>query len=993
MKCRPDNTEQLECEPHPPAHVPGCDCLGNRCFKEVILLIVLWTTVWSASAAAAFDYDVFLQGVRVPPEFSIELAAGEPLLRFPMFACFDDKGRLYVAESSGKDLYAGLKKLTQDCRVLRLEDADGDGRFEKATVFQDHVTFPMGLAWHEGRLYLADPPDIIALTDADGDGRADKREIILSGFGHTDNGSLHGVTFGPDGLLYFTMGEPDGWKLPRGDGSFLEGNSGALFRCRPDGSRPEVISRGFVNLVEVEFMPGGEFIATDNWYQMPAGGYRDALVDCAPGGLYPYQPDRGTPLPRTGLTLPPAILLPAVAHSGLTRLRMTGFPSDWRDDLFVAEHNTRKVTRHELRREGSTFAATNADFAVGEHPDFHPSDVLEAPDGSLLIVDTGGWYVEHCPTGRIRDSRAPGGIYRARWTKAHEVKPSPEEARFKAVWKLNGEELRTRLADPDMTLVCAAVRALAIREDKASGNALVALLDSTNAPVRRAAAEALARCGSRAQAPKLVAALTAAGDDFEQHACIAALLAVVDENFVRGLLANPSARVRRAALYLLDQPPFETLRFADLVAPLGDTDASVGAAARRLLARHGDWAGAALPWLRGQLASASLTGTNESALGSLLVAFQMDAAVRGLITELLDPAAPTPASVRTFLLNQLPALAAQKPEPAWLRSVPSALADPALRVPALQVAAAFPQAEWEPTLLKLADDPAVPVTQRLRAARVISRQATLSEAVFALALNSLATETGPADRLAAVDLLAHARLSSGQLRRLLEALPRSAAVAPDALLPALLRAADNETRPILAGFLQARLESGWSPARATLDQALGIIPDDSPARTSLLAVWEHNNATMLRRLGEFKPLLTGGDAARGREWFATATCAGCHRIGERGGTVGPDLTRVGAIRSGGDLLESILYPSSSFAQGFEPYLLMRRDGEEVSGTLVAQGPEGVSLRDVAGVIQRVRAGDIVSLKRQQLSAMPEGLEQLLTRDQFRDLLAYLQSLK
>ena len=72
---------------------------------------------------------------------------------------------------------------------------------------------------------------------------------------------------------------------------------------------------------------------------------------------------------------------------------------------------------------------------------------------------------------------------------------------------------------------------------------------------------------------------------------------------------------------------------------------------------------------------------------------------------------------------------------------------------------------------------------------------------------------------------------------------------------------------------------------------------------------------------------------------------------------------------------------------------MRRDGEEVSGTLVAQGPEGVSLRDVAGVIQRVRAGDIASLERQQLSAMPEGLEQLLTRDQFRDLLAYLKSLK
>jgi glucose/arabinose dehydrogenase len=68
----------------------------------------------------------------------------------------------------------------------------------------------MGLAWRDGRLYLADPPELVALTDTDGDGRADQREVILSGFGHTDNGSLHGLTFGPEGLLYFTMGEPDG---------------------------------------------------------------------------------------------------------------------------------------------------------------------------------------------------------------------------------------------------------------------------------------------------------------------------------------------------------------------------------------------------------------------------------------------------------------------------------------------------------------------------------------------------------------------------------------------------------------------------------------------------------------------------------------------------------------------------------------------------------------------------------------------------------------
>ena len=944
-------------------------------------------------AAEPFAYDAFLKSVRVPPDFTIELAVGEPAIRFPMFACFGEDGRLYVAESSGRDLYAGLQQLTRDCRVSRLEDADGDGRFEKVSVFQDHVTFPMGLAWRAGRLYLADPPELVALADTDGDGRADKREVILSGFGHTDNGSLHGLTFGPDGLLYFTMGEPDGWRLPRGDGTFLEGRNGALFRCRPDGSHPEVISRGFVNLVEVEFWPGGELIATDNWYQKPAGGYRDALVDCAPGGLYPYQPDHGAPLPRTGITLPPLMLLPAVAHSGLTRLRTTGFPAEWRQSLFVAEHNTRKVVRHELRREGSTWASTQVDFVTGGHPDFHPSDLLEDADGSLLIVDTGGWYVEHCPTGRIRDSRAPGGIYRVRWTKARDVKPSPEEARFAAIWKLNTDELRTPLTNADLNVACSAARALAFRKDKSAGDALAALLQSTNAPVRRAAAEALAVCGSSAHAPKLVTALAVAGDDFEQHACIAALLKVADEPFERGLLTNASPRVRRAALHLLDQPPFDTLRFTDLVAPLGDNDAGLSTAARGLLERHANWAGDALPWLRERLAASSFDDAKASALASLLIAFQSNLAVRSLISDRLDPAASTPESTRAFLLNLLPSLMAQPPEAAWLRAVPPAFTNSALRVAALNVAAAFPQPEWTPLLATLTGDANVPVSQRLLAARVSSRQPALSESVFVLAVNALNSKAGPADRLGAVDLLARARLSAAQLRRLLEAWQHGAAVAPDALLPALVRAADNETRAALAEFFTVRLKAGWSPTHATLDQALGIFPAGSPVRAPLLAAWERNNAAMLQRLDQFRPLLAGGNAERGREWFTTATCAGCHRIGERGGVIGPDLTRIGAIRSGGDLLESILYPSSSFAQGYEPYRLTRRDGEEVSGTLVAQGPEGVSLRDVAGVTQRVRADDIVSLERQQLSAMPEGLEQLLTRDQFRDLLAFLQSLK
>src|SRR5262249_47095113 len=131
---------------------------------------------------------------RLPDGFVIEQVAGAPDVVFPMFACFDDRGRLFVAESSGLDLYAELQKLTRRCRIRLLEDPGPDGRFRKSRVFADHLVFPMGLVWRDGKLYVADPPDLVVLKDTKGEGRADRRTVILSGFGHQDNGSLHGLT-------------------------------------------------------------------------------------------------------------------------------------------------------------------------------------------------------------------------------------------------------------------------------------------------------------------------------------------------------------------------------------------------------------------------------------------------------------------------------------------------------------------------------------------------------------------------------------------------------------------------------------------------------------------------------------------------------------------------------------------------------------------------------------------------------------------------------
>src|SRR5687768_3976599 len=143
----------------------------------------------------------------VPAGFTIELVAGPPLVDRPIAADFDDQGRLYVTESSGSNEKVQVQLEKKPHRVLRLEDTNGDGTFDKQTVYVKNVMFPEGAMWLAGSLYVAAPPHILKFTDTDDDGVAEKEEIWFDGKTLTGCANdLHGPYRGPDGWIYWTKG-------------------------------------------------------------------------------------------------------------------------------------------------------------------------------------------------------------------------------------------------------------------------------------------------------------------------------------------------------------------------------------------------------------------------------------------------------------------------------------------------------------------------------------------------------------------------------------------------------------------------------------------------------------------------------------------------------------------------------------------------------------------------------------------------------------------
>ena len=217
---------------------------------------------------------------------------------------------------------------------------------------------------------------------------------------------------GPDGMLYFCDGR-NGHDIQQPDGFALKGRAAAVYRCRLDGSQMErVCGGGMDNPVEVAFTPAGEPLVVANI--VLNSPRHDAILFALEGAVYPYYESMYPEFQHDGRADALTGDLGWVAVSSFIRYRGDAFGKDYRDAYFTAQFNPHRIQRHLIERDGAGFRVRTEDFVTCDDPDFHPTGLVEDADGSLLVIDTGGWFRIGCPSSQVAKPHVTGGVYRIR---------------------------------------------------------------------------------------------------------------------------------------------------------------------------------------------------------------------------------------------------------------------------------------------------------------------------------------------------------------------------------------------------------------------------------------------------------------------------------------------------------------------------------------------------------------------------------------------------
>ncbi|MGC1274457.1 MAG: HEAT repeat domain-containing protein [Planctomycetaceae bacterium] len=1041
--------------------------------------LVLITLSCNFSKSGAAEFDLNGKHFNLADGLTIELAADPEMTLRPICVDFDEQGRLYVAESSGSNEPVQKQLEEKPHSVLRLEDTDGDGVFDRRTVFADRLMFPEGCEWHDGSLYVGAPPQIWKLTDTDDDGVADVREVWFDGKTLTGCANdLHGPYTGPDGVLYWCKGAFAEQTHHREVGESFVTRASHIFRHDPLGGHVEpILTGGMDNPVEVAFTRDGEPILSCTFLQRPAGGNRDGLIHAVYGGVWGKVNGALDGHPRTGELMPPLVHLGAAAPCGLLRVEGSGLrvesskrsedesspslnpqPSTLNssDVLLACSFNMHKITRHVLHPEGATYATTDDDLLVCDDVDFHPTDVIEDADGSLLVIDTGGWYKLCCPTSQLHKPDVPGAIYRVRRTDAAPVEDprglslewkdaSPDdlakrlhdpryavrlravdelgkrgaaavpvlsellksgesvEARRLAVWALTRTHqpevratVRIALEDSDPSVQRTAAHSAGLWRDAGAAKSLRRLLKDAAPHTRRVAAAALGRIGDPAAVDDLLAAASTAVDDrFLHHAVTFALIEIGDAKQTRAGLSSDQPGTIRAALLALDQMPDGELTAEGVISRLEAE--SLRETVLFLLEQHPEWDESVADFLEVQLTAEAPTAVSAEDLQSLASRFATRPAVSDRLAGLV---ADGPSEADRHLVLKAMASRRKALPAAWTTALVTALnSDDQAAIPlAITVASSAEKIEGDAEALRTAlraaaGQEALEPEARLLALRAASAGARLDDTSFGFLQSQLSAEQSVDQRLVAADVLVAAAVTPAQLQTLSDSLPELGPMELDRVLPAFAKGSDDETgRRLVEALSESDAAVDIAPEKLVAAFAKfspGIVELAKPLLERPQADAEARRA----RLDEMLATVGTGDPRRGQAIFQSskAACATCHAIGYLGGRIGPDLTRIGEIRTERDLLEAILFPNASFVRSYEPVLVLTTEGHVHNGIPREDAGDSLTLATAADKTVSIPRDEIEDMRPGTVSIMPAGLEKQLTPQELADLVIFLKT--
>lgn len=938
-----------------------------------------------------------VEAMTITEGFQVNVYAAEPMIAQPMAFCWDDRGRMWVAENRDYESRGRGFANSGDSRILILEDTDRDGRADKQTVFSEGIPFPAAIAVGFGGLWLGAPPHLLFLPDRDRDDRADEEavEIRLTGWGIRDrHETLNSLHWGPDGWLYgcqgfatpSTVGKPTGHsRLYRHRDSFPEEIeladegveiNGGVWRYHPMKYRFEVVSHGFSNPWGIDYDAKGQLFIS--------ACVIPHLWHVIPGGVYHRQGGRHFNPYVYGDIRTIADHRHRSAHGGARIYLSDAFPERYRGQIFMANIHEHAVLSDVLEPSGSGFIARHGeDFLLANNAQWIGFSMEIGPEGGLYVLD---WHdADIC--GKDVLNKDTGRIFR--------ITPQTSQA----------EEWDGRYGDLDSL----------------SDEELAALQTSRSAwHARRARVLLQHRAHKRELDPASQRRLWDIFSHHENSDCqLRALWGLhltqgLEASQLLSILDHSDDYIRAWAVQLLcedrNPPPAALLKFAGMAV---SEDSPVvrlylAAALQRLphkarwpiaraLAQHAEdnddhnlpkmiWFG--LEPLVAESPKRALDLAAESRLSWVQQCVARRLADAEAWGDLADGIAGAPIQAQAGLLQGflrgLEGRAEVRAPDRWpsLYDKLKQSRNARIRSLATEIAQLFGDAAAAKSMLAALTNPAAPFEKRQRALRGLAGRKRpelrrhLAELLDAPGLRTDAIRAMLVfddDRLTRTLLNRYSDFNSDEKLAALQTLsarPRSGRALTDALrqgdipkrdLPAYI--ARQLRRVVGNGFVEV-----WGP----IEQ----LPAEKQAAY----------AKYRRLLSD--EALQRADESRGRAIFNQA-CGVCHKLYEGGNDIGPDIT--GADRGNADyLLGNVLDPSGEIQDAYKLVMVTTRDGRSYAGNVANENDRQLTLRTIGQDVV-LDQSEIQSREVAPVSMMPEGLLEQLSDREVLDLFAYLRT--